>query len=85
MTLFHIKSNAANSSKTSPNAINKFDCGQLKNFEIAPTKIKKIPNVNNDITIFENILIIFFELVYMEIIIMNFKFIYLSFLNNGIR
>jgi hypothetical protein len=59
LTFFHIKSSPANSSKTSPNAINKFDWDQLNNFEIAPTKIKKIPNVNSDITLFENILIIF--------------------------
>ena len=76
MTLFHIKSNAAKSSKMSPNAINKFDCDQLKNFEIAPTKIKKMPNVNRDITLFENILIIFCKLVYMEHVIMNVNFIY---------
>lgn len=76
MTLFHIKSNAANSSKTSPNAINKFDCDQFKSFEIAPTKIKKMPNVNSDITLFENILIIFYKLVYMEYVIMYVNFIY---------
>lgn len=76
MTLFHIKSNAANSSKTSPNAINKFDCDQLKSFEIAPNKIKKMPNVNSDITLFENILINFYKLVYIEHVIMNVNFIY---------